>query len=203
MEDFVNYLDATPIDPIPIRELETNADRSGPNNEHLLKIMIDFSKKSKEEIESMREKTNYLCHKNYSWDKAAGIWIDAIEKSLEKKKPFHGKWDIGPIIKENSVDNPPKNLNNFAFTEWIYSNFVQDGNEMYNYEMIDTIKELNFGATKKGAKLEMCDQNSILKYFIESIYLRKLNYDKLRCGIITEKSLPEFISEAHKGFNKE
>lgn len=199
MTDFVKYLKAIPIEPHPIRELETNADRSGPNNASLLKIMLDFSKKSVEEIENLRGYTNSSCHEKYNWDSCANLWIENIKKSLENKKLLNGRWDIGPIIQEQDINNVPKNLNNFQFVEWLYALFVQDAHEMYNYQMMETIKDLNIGATRRFSRLETCDQNMIFRNIVDSIYMRKLNYDRLRCGMAQEQKIPDFITDAHKG----
>lgn len=202
MTDFVKYLNAIPIDAYPIRELETNADRSGPNNDHLVEIMLNFSKKSEAEIKDLRNETYRLCKNKYDWDKAAQVWIDSIVDALDNKKPNSGKWNSGSIINEINIDDMPTGLNNFQFCEWLYSNLVQDPSEMHNLQMMETIRDLNLGISRKGG-LEKCDQKIIFDYTLNSIYYRKLNYDKLRCGVFVEQQTPEFILEAHKGLKEQ
>jgi len=156
------------------REIETNADRSGPNNERLLKIMKDFVKISPDKIKQKRLRTRSLCVEKYDWDKTAKVWEKWFDLTNNKKLP----WNFKQLIKEIPSDYP-KNLNNVQFMEWIFSELLQDQYHLYNYKMMQYIKSLNLEVRIFDKTLDRITQESVFKEFRNQA-IKRFNIDQLR-----------------------
>jgi len=187
MEDVVKNTKGIPISPILCRELETNADRSAPNNPELIQILLRHSKHpNKNPLEIRR-----ACKNRYSWDKAAKAWMDVFDSlKLEDLDSWNAPQYINPVPTEI-----PANLDNLQFSEWIYANVIQDIDGIYNYKMLDMMRHLNFGAKSSGQTMVPYTQQSV---FEESQVIgnRRYSYDLARSS---SNMMPyEFIIEAHK-----
>jgi len=197
MEDVVRYVKGYPIPPNLARELETNADRSGPNNEALTTAMLSCAKQNKDKRNKQRLATRKGCLDRYSWDKAAQAWENYLDKV--ERKDQEGKWQTPPLMKP-IPQTPPTNLPHPQFAEWICTQLIQDEYSAFNYRMLAMIRHLNFGASFGPGHLSPCTQESLYNEYTHLAQRRYL-FDSLRCGIVTEEP-QHFIVEAHKRLKK-
>lgn len=196
MEDIVKVVDGYPIEPILERELETNADRSKGNNNELLKVFHSFLNQPKDRIKIQRLNTRKKCIEKYTWDNTTKVWenyLDHIEY-----KPTHGQWNIKALIKP-LPEKYPKGLSHYQFAEWIFSNYIQNDSELFDYKMLNMIRDLNFGASVGMGKYEAYNQD---KAFEESYNIAKRRhfFDQLRVRDINTGE--RFIAEAHRRIKK-
>ncbi len=198
MEDVVKNVDGYPIPPTLSRELETNADRSGPNNTALVAAMTSCSKQNKEKRNKQRLMTRKRCLDRYTWDNAAKVWEDYLDKVVKKDK--EGEWD-GPPIMQPIPNDPPKSLSNPQFAEWICMQLIQDPYSAFNYRMLSMIRHLNFGASFGPGHLTPCNQEVIYEEY-KQLAQRRYMFDSLRCGIVQEPTPHMYITEAHKRLKK-
>jgi glycosyltransferase involved in cell wall biosynthesis len=195
MEYIGKNIEAFMIEPYLMRELETNADRSGPNNEHLEKIFNEVVGLSKEEYNIKRNRTYNLVREHYSWDKTCSAWCNVFDM-LNTGDTLN--WDHPPIIK--NPEEAPKGLSNFMFMEWIYNNYLQKPDALFNYEMLDLLKSLNHGLINRGEP-ERCTQENILNN-MRNLYNRRIWADRARVGQIQYEKDP-FILQAYRSMKKD
>lgn len=174
MEDIVDAVNGFRIEPKLSREMETNADRSGPNNERLLQIMKSFANMSPDQIKQKRLETRSLCINKYDWDKTAKVWEKTFDSIENKKLP----WDSSALMKPIPNDYP-KNLNNLQFMEWIFSELVQDKYHLYNYKMMAYVKSLDLAVRIFDKTLNPITQKSVFEEF-KGLSSKRFNIDQLR-----------------------
>lgn len=196
MEDVVKYTGGYPIKPNLAREIETNADRSGPNNKNLVDIMLSCASQNADKKNMQRLKTRKGCIDRYTWDIAAKSWEDYFDSvELGNKLPWNHPPRMNMIPKFEDI---PKDMNNLNFLEWMYSKFVQDEYHLYNYEMMNFFRDMSFGATISDKSLGKADQKSIYEKLKSRAEMR-VAYDHIRCGLIQPSSESiKFIEEAHR-----
>ena len=192
MEDVVKNCNGFASAPKPQREMETNANRSGPNNEELIRILKSYAKKDKMQRNKKRIETREGCVGRYTWDNAAKVWeeyFDAVEL-----KELQGRWDAPPTIKQPPKELP-KNLNHINFCEWIWVSLVQDQYHAWNYRMLSDLRNLNFGADLSKA-LQPTTQEVLFKEY-SMLAEKRYVFDCLRTGILKQNKPEEFILQAH------
>ena len=197
MEDVVRYCKGFPIAPNLQREMETNADRSGANNQELVKILKSYAKKDVMQKNKKRIETREGCISRYTWDIAANVWekyFDAVEL-----KGLQGKWDAPPMIKQPPKE-APTNINHVNFCEWVWTALVQDQYNAWNYRMLADLRNLNFGADL-GKALQPVTQESLFKEYYMLAEKRHV-FDCLRTGILRQNKPEEFILQAHNRMKK-
>ena len=196
MEDVVKYTKGYAIEPKLARELETNADRSGPNNDRLVEIMLSCANQHPEKKKIQRLKIRKGCIDRYTWDKAAKSWEDYFDSvELGKKLDWNHPQTLNNIPRFEEV---PKDMNSINYLEWIYNNFVQDQYHLYNYEMLNTLRDMTFGSKVSDKSLGQVNQQTVydsLKGRAET----RAAFDHLRCGKVSaQPSAVKFIEEAHR-----
>jgi glycosyltransferase involved in cell wall biosynthesis len=196
MEDVVRYTNGYQIEPKLSRELETNADRSGPNTERLVEVLLSCAKQSPDKAKMQRLKTRKGCVDRYTWDNTAKAWenyFDSVE--LGKKLP----WNHPPMINNlPRFEEIPQDMNNLNYLEWLYNNFLQDQYHLYNYEMLNTLRDMTFGAKMSDKSLSKADKKSIYEGMKGRAELRAA-FDHMRAGVLpANQDALEFIRQAHR-----
>ena len=194
MEDVVKFCNGYPIEPKLAREMETNADRSGPNNECLSNIILSCATQTEQQAKKRRLETRKGCINRYTWDIAAKSWADYFD-SVTKTKPLEGKWTAPPLMRD-IPDQIPNGMSNPHFCEWICLEVLQNQEKAYGYDMLNMLRNLNFGAVI-GGDLSTYNQE---RAFNESKGLaeHRLFFDRLRTGAIS--ATQSFVVEAHRRF---
>lgn len=193
MEDVVRFTEGHIIEPRLQRELETNADRSGANNNRLVEILKSCSKMNKDNAKKKRLQVRAACIKRYSWDNAAESWEKYFDSVVPKG--LEGQWNYRPLLKEPPSE-PLKGLNNVQFCEWLFRDVIQDTNEIYGYKMLTTLRDLNFGAKFGMGNLSNYNQDIAFQEAV-SIGNRRYQYDFLRTNPNQQQPLL-FIQEAKR-----
>jgi hypothetical protein len=197
MEDVVRYVKGYPITPALSRELETNADRSGPNNDELSKVFLNCAKQDKAKAKKHRLETRKGCLERYTWDNAAKAWEDYIDKV--ERKGMEGQWD-GPSLMSALPTEPRTGLSHNQFVEWICTAVLQDQYSAFNYRMLTLVRNLNFGASYGAGFINKCTQESVFKEVLP-LAQRRFFFDALRSGQAQEHQ-HQFIAEAHRRLKK-
>ena len=191
MEDVVNFSNGYKIEPRLYREMETNADRSGANNERLVEIFMSCSSQNEQQKKRHRLETRKGCIQRYTWDNAAKAWENYFDKV--ELKGMQGKWD-SPMTMKSIPDSIPKGMNNQQFCEWLCTSVLQDQYHAFNHKMLTMLRDLNFGA-KVDHGLDPCTPESLFKE-VHGLASRRLSEESFRCR--TDKNnVPDFIRQAH------
>ena len=192
MEDVVKFCNGYPIEPKLSRELETNADRSGPNNDELVKIMLKCATQPEAQSRKKRLETRKGCISRYTWDNAAKAWENYFD-SIETKKPLEGKWSHPPTMRP-VPQQMPEGLNNLQFCEWMYTQVIQDESKLYEFEMLNMLRNLNFGANF-GGDLSHYDQKKAFEQ-MKPAADHRFYFDQER--VKNQESNHAFIMEAKR-----
>ena len=99
MEDVLEWLQGYKVNiGVMARELETNAERAYPDNNHLAKIIEKhFSLPENKRIKKSTD-VRKATKKRYTWDQCAKVWEDYIDSYEPVDK--QGKWDSAPLLYE-------------------------------------------------------------------------------------------------------
>jgi glycosyltransferase involved in cell wall biosynthesis len=148
MTDAVRKLRGQPIPPLALSvELETGCFRAIPDNEELVKILLQFFQLSDTERARMGAETSMAYSHHYSWDRTAKRWeeyFDTIDIDH-----YERLWRQPPRIIE-MPDSIPNGLNNVQFARWIIMTFLKDPRFINSYLEARLIRDLNYGVTAPG-----------------------------------------------------
>jgi|19_taG_2_1085344.scaffolds.fasta_scaffold00068_3 glycosyltransferase involved in cell wall biosynthesis len=197
MEDIVKQVKGVPIAPSLAREMETNANRSGPNNKELTKALLLLACQDKDKAKRHRLETRKGCLDRYTWDNAAKAWENYIDNV--EGKGLEGQWNSPPTMAV-PPDEPPKNMTHHQFAEWVCTRLIQDQYSAFNYRMLLISRSLNFGADFGSGQLKSCTQKSVFEEHLPLAHRRYL-FDALRTGQAQEHP-HKFIEEAHRRHKK-
>jgi hypothetical protein len=180
MEDVIEWTKGYPIKIQKMyRELETNAERVFPDNDHLVETMIHHLMLSTEEKANKSAEVRQATIERYDWDDCAKVWMDYIDTYTPKK--LQGKWNAPPHL-FNIPSNMPENLSNDQFVEFLYSNVLNEPENTYGYEATKLVRDLNIGAVVDHGVVEPIKRENIFNQY-KTRGENKLIIEKIRCGI--------------------
>lgn len=197
MEDFVKTLNATPIKVERFyTEAETNFLKAYPDNDDLVNKLVDFFTLSENERIEFGKQTAKLCRKHYSYDKAAKVWMKAIDSIS------YTNWNQPPRIHKPNL-NIPDGLTNKQFVEWCVINIWGAPEKLNDYYVLRMIKDLEIGSTPIGDGLFYNDfarrEQTFMSFTRDSVVQecvgqnkKNNNWEKIRAKII-KKDIPDFI----------
>lgn len=115
--------------PIPVGRMfqeplnQTNQLRSLPDNVATAQILFDLLSKNKQELKDIGISGRRFLEQEYTWDKIADIWINAI---LSLDYPDHSKTWLSPpnIVRPNP--NIPEHINNLQWLELAYKHILHE-----------------------------------------------------------------------------
>ena len=194
MEDVLRWLKGYKINVKTMaRELETNAERAYPDNDHLAQIIekhfsLPEDKRIKKAIQ-IRTATK----KRYTWDKCAKVWGDYIDSYQPIDK--QGKWDAPPKLYP-LPPSIPEGLDNQQFIIWIYENLLQESHKAFGYEGNQLLCDLTCGATMKYGNVEPVDREKLFKTYTD-VATNRMSCEKARVGMLTLTN-DAYLAEAHK-----
>ena len=129
MESVIDNIGGIGIKPIAFsKECETGCNRAIPDNEKFIEVLLDLSKKSKQEISNIGKEVGDRARKHYTWDDTARKWLQYIVN--EQVFDHNSTWKSAPRIFQ-PAQSIPSNVTsitdkvNFLFTnvlgkpEWI------------------------------------------------------------------------------------
>ncbi len=195
MKDFPKSLEAYSVEPrSDFKEMETQAIRYYPTNEHLVDIIYKHFTESEEYRETKSRRTRYLAEKNYDWNEKTKLLEDYCLAA--ELTGLQGKWNAPPqpIIADFNV---PPNCSNEEFIKWIFVKILNEPQKIHSYTALSWLRGLNYGATfTTGHQIDSCSREQLLnicKIKIEN----KIACEQARCGLIN-MPIPDYIAFANR-----
>ena len=155
MEDVLEWTKGYPINIQKMyREVETNAERVFPDNDHLVQIMINHLMLSAEEKANKSQEVRNATVARYDWDDCAKVWMNYID--TYQPKMLQGKWNSPPRPLEVH-EKVPEGLTNEQFVEFIYNAVLLEPDSAFGYEATKLVRDLNIGAQVDHGVIEPID----------------------------------------------
>ena len=196
MEDVLQWTKGYPIRIQKMyRELETNAERVFPDNDHLVEIMINHLMLSPEEKAAKSQEVRDATVARYDWDDCAKVWMDYID--TYKPKELQGRWDAPPMYGP-IPEQMPEGLANEQFVEYLYNAVLLEPNNSFGYEATKLVRDLNIGAVVDHGIVEPINRESVLQKCINQ-GKNKAIVDSIRSGRATLQQ-DRFIKEANENY---
>jgi glycosyltransferase involved in cell wall biosynthesis len=178
MTEIVENLDGIKI-PLKtlFREMETNADRSYPDNDATSNIIYDYMvnvpySQKLQERETIRNK----CLSLYTWDDVYKVWDECFDSIDINKKP---SWDH----KETDITNPnlkvPKGLEIPEFIEFICNNIIKSPELLKTSHIQTLIKDSISGIIARNGTLSSINHEQVIQ-ILEGHLNNKIMCDKMR-----------------------
>ena len=194
MEDTLHWLKGYKINVETMaRELETNAERAYPDNNHLAKIIEKHLSLPEEKRLKKCVQTRQATKKRYTWDKTAQAWMDYID--TYKPVGQQGHWDAPPNI-YNIPESIPENLDNQQFIIWLYSEFLKESRRAFSYEGNKLLCDLTCGATIEYGNMDVLDRDKLFERY-KAIANNKIVCEQARAGMLS-LSQDAYLTEAYK-----
>ena len=194
MEDVLHWLKGYKVNiGVMARELETNAERAYPDNNHLAKIIethlsLPEDKRIKKGV-AIRKATK----KRYTWDQCSKVWEDYID-SYEPVDQ-QGKWDSPPVLYELPT-TLPEGLDNQQFIIWLFTEVLHESHKAFTYDGNKLLCELAMGATIEFGTMEVLNRENLFEQY-KNVANNKMVCEKARLGILPLSQEP-YLSEAYK-----
>ena len=174
------------------RELETNADRVLPSDQHLYEqIEAEYLKQKDEgwlqQLKNIDNNRNNLV-KHYSWDKTAETYERIFDNI--KLTGLQGKWDSPPlpISSETNINVAPSNrtsINN------VICDVIKSPYLLRTPMVQSLIRSLDDGYVAEGGTIKTFDFNAAGKT-LDQLYNSKITWDSVRTG---KAPLPDVFKE--------
>ena len=196
MEDVLEWTKGYPINIQKMyREVETNAERVFPDNDHLVEIMINHLMLSDEEKANKSQEVRNATVSRYDWDDCAKVWMNYID--TYQPKMLQGKWNAPPRPLQIH-EQVPEGLTNEQFVEFIYNAVLLEPDDAFGYEATKLVRDLNIGAQVDHGVVEPIDRNKLLERCVNQ-GKNKIIIEKIRSG---QAQLQEdiFIKRANENY---
>jgi len=194
MEDVLQWTKGYPIKIEKMyRELETNAERVFPSNDHLVEIMIKHLTLSSEEKAKKSAEVRQATIERYDWDDCAKAWMNYIDTYQPSK--LQGHWDAPPRLFQ-IPEKAPDNLSNEQFVEFLYYNVLNEPDNAFGYEATKLVRDLNIGAQVDHGVIEPINREKLFERCKQQ-GANKIILEKIRTGMATLQT-ESFIEMANQ-----
>lgn len=196
MEDTVRLTKGYPVKlRKTFRELETNANRVYPDNDHCAQIMEDFFRLPPEEKEKKNKQAREAAEKYFNFDNISKIWEKYFDSV--KLKDLQGQWDAPIQLKPYATQLPKEHekLNNYDFVKWLFYNVTHEPEKVYSWTGLELLKKLNFGIVNVGGKIQPYTREIAFEACLSIAKNREIA-EKLRCGMLVAPE-EDYIQYAH------
>lgn len=148
MSDVVRKVQGQPVDLVALNlELETGCFRAIPNNDALIRILVQFFALDDEARKNISAKTRQAYEQNYSWDATAQKWMDYFNNvDIDY---YEKLWRSPPKLIDIPTSVPP-GLNNREFARWLVVSFLGEKRFINSYMEARLIHDLNYGVSAPG-----------------------------------------------------
>ena len=161
MCDVIKKLEAYPV-PIAtyFKELETQALRTYPDNDGLIKYIIDFYNRNDKELLSKKIRT--LTELHYNWDDISKKW----ESYLDHLSIAHeSKWN-DPASTMKKIDSAVvSDMSNIDIIKYIYDEHLNQDISSIDKTALDMLKQADYGFTINGMSIVGYEKKDIVEYF--------------------------------------
>lgn len=166
-----------PVDRV-FREMEINADRVYPDNNHTAKILYDFFINVSEDTRYKNQKhIREKCLSIYTWDNVYKVWEEAFDSiDINKKLPWDSKHV--PTV-ENMTIKVPQKLNNKEFVEFICLKVINDPHLLKTAHIQNLIKDLTSGLIAKNGSITSVDRQYAVN-ILENLLNNRIMCEQMR-----------------------
>jgi len=193
MEDVIQWTKGYPIKIQKMyRELETNAERVFPDNDHLVEIMINHLMLSPEDKAKKSAEVRQATVERYDWDDCAKAWMDYIDTYKPVGK--QGKWGYPPELYDIPVEMPK--VDNNQFVEWLYNAVLNQPEDAFGYEATKLLRDLNIGAVVDHGIVDPISRDKVFENY-KNRANNKIITEKIRTGLLS--LAPEKFIEVANG----
>lgn len=152
------------------RDINVGADRAYPDNDDLLKKMVDFARMPTEMRLRYKQMARKGVEENCLWSKIGKVWEDAIDLV------GNSNWDA-PKVVHKPITSLPNNMNNEQFINWGFDQAKRPElkkSRFFHDMLIDL--ERGYFADKNP-----CSREILVQHF-NSLGNTKNMFEKQRCG---------------------
>jgi glycosyltransferase involved in cell wall biosynthesis len=193
MEDVIQWTKGYPIKIQKMyRELETNAERVFPDNDHLVEIMINHLMLSPEDKAKKSAEVRQATVERYDWDDCAKAWMDYID--VYKPVGKQGKWGYPPELYDIPAEMPK--VDNNQFVEWLYNAVLNQPEDAFGYEATKLLRDLNIGAVVDHGIVDPISRDKVFENY-KNRANNKIITEKIRTGLLS--LAPEKFIEVANG----
>tara|TARA_A100001391_G_scaffold138982_1_gene97262 strand:- start:239 stop:1276 length:1038 start_codon:yes stop_codon:yes gene_type:complete len=149
MEDVVRHTNGYPIRIKKMfRELNTNAERAYPDNDHLAEILQHHFSHDDNYRKERSSQAREGAMRRYDWDATAKVW----ENYIDSYKPIaeQGKWDL-PIEQSDIPDQIPQGMSYEHFVKWCFAELIRSPERVNSYDAQKYLASLDFGCFIDGS----------------------------------------------------
>lgn len=175
MEEITTKVNGIKINYLLLKELETGSDRATPDNDDLIKKIIEWIDLPKSSKKELSKNTRELLVEHYSWDKTAEYLIKIFD-GLQPKNV----WD--EPMTTNTKISVPNNLNNREFIDFVVDNIIMEPRLKSTHFIQTMVKNLDDIGNDDQNALMTQRQNAIKNL---EIYLN----NKMYCESIRSKQI--------------
>ena len=177
MEDVVRNTKGFPIKIDKMyREMETNADRAYPSNEHLSEIMLKFFTEDEGYRQKKSEQARQGVLDRYNWDDTAKVWEDYIDTYRPVRN--QGKWDL-PKRNISPQSNPPNTRKQEDLSRWSFTEMRQPS-RVFSYDAALTTTNLNYGCMIYNGLMTFNKEELVKR--TEALVKDAITIEKVRVG---------------------
>ena len=149
MEDVVKHTNGYPIKVQKMfRELNTNAERAYPSNEHLAEIIETHLSKDDSFRDQKSKEVRQGTITRYDWDKTAKVWEDYIDSYIPVNN--QGNWN-SPLKQSPVPEKLPEGMSYEQFVKWCFAVLLNSPDRINSYDAQKYLANLDFGCFLDGS----------------------------------------------------
>jgi hypothetical protein len=143
MEDVVKHTNGYPIKVQKMfRELNTNAERAYPSNEHLAEIIKTHFSKDEKFREQKSKDVRQGTMNRYDWDQTAKVWEGYIDSYVPVNN--QGNWS-SPPRQSQIPQSVPEGMSYEQFVKWCFATLLNSPDRIDSYDAQKYLASLDFG----------------------------------------------------------
>lgn len=154
MSDIVRNLNGFPVKVERLfKEMETEAYRAYPDNNHLIEIISQFLSLPSPIRSKKGYETRKLVEERYNWDNVAKKWETVFDNILSNpgRRTWNNKLHMMKPIDLNSL---PKFSNNYELLSYIFDQHMQNLDTFYSHLNLYMLKHIDYGFVVEGGEIK-------------------------------------------------
>lgn len=200
MSDIVRKLNGYPIKVKRLfKEMETEAYRAYPDNDHLVEILETFFVRPSPVRQKKGFETRQLVEQFYNWDKVTEKWESVFDNILarpDKKSWQYQLHAMDPI----DINSLPKFNNNYELISYIFDAHIKNPNMFYDYLNLHMLKHIDYGFVVEGGEIKPYSIEQYIGLINEYIKVNNVGHQLMNGSAIANEE--DYITYAHNRLNK-
>jgi glycosyltransferase involved in cell wall biosynthesis len=200
MSDIVKKLNGYPIKVERyFKELETEAYRAYPDNNHLIQILQQFLVLPTPVRQKRGFETRQLTEQFYNWDNIAKKWETVFDDILakENRKTWNHKLHYMQPIDVKSL---PKFNNNYELISYIFDHNLKNPSGFYDHLNLYMLKHIDYGFVVDGGEIKPYNVNNYISLLNDYIKANNIGYQLMNQSLKANNE--DYLIYAHNRFNK-